>query len=262
VLLHHYGKRPEFVLLGGLVPALLCSESDIHHAGTTDVDVQVNLEISSGAVNAVRLEEALRNADFIPDTQNIWRWKPVTEPGMVVKFELLADLDTQPAEAVIVFEGCKDLGAVNLRGIGFAARDVEVRLLTTMDQDVRRQAEVNVTGLAGFLMAKTAAARSRRKPKDWYDIAFVLLHSDYGDVQEAATYVKQAFAADVRSISSSITDLRANFDGPSAQGTMSYVDQITQDHPELDPAIAAADCQLAVQAFCEILLADSPITVS
>jgi len=35
--------------------------------------------------------------------------------------------------------------------------------------------EVSVAGIAGVLLAKTAAAYSRRKPKDWYDIAFVLL---------------------------------------------------------------------------------------
>jgi hypothetical protein len=41
---NHYGGRPEFVLLGGLVPDLLCAQSGTRHAGTTDVDVQVDLE--------------------------------------------------------------------------------------------------------------------------------------------------------------------------------------------------------------------------
>jgi hypothetical protein len=253
-VVHHYGRRPEFVLLGGLVPALLCSGSSTRHAGTTDVDVQVDLEISSGAVNAARLEEALRNSEFLPDAQNIWRWKSATAPRTVVKFELLADLNTQPAEAVIVFDGCTDLGAVNLRGTGFASRNVEVRTLTAIDQGVNRQVEVNVTGLAGFLMAKTAAAYSRRKPKDWYDIAFVLLYNDYGDALEAAIYVERTFGKDVRSLSSAITDLRANFSGSDVQGTAAYVDQITLDHPELDPVTAAADCQLAVQSLCDLLL--------
>ncbi len=54
----YYGGRPEFVLLGGLVPALLCAQSSTRHAGTTDVDVQVDLEISAGSVNAGRLERA------------------------------------------------------------------------------------------------------------------------------------------------------------------------------------------------------------
>lgn len=45
-VVHHYGTRPEFVVLGGLVPELLCAGSGFQHAGTTDIDVQVNLEIA------------------------------------------------------------------------------------------------------------------------------------------------------------------------------------------------------------------------
>lgn len=37
---------------------------------------------------------------------------------MVVKFELLADLDTEPNQATVRFEACDNLGAVNLRGNG------------------------------------------------------------------------------------------------------------------------------------------------
>ncbi|MGF1667132.1 MAG: hypothetical protein ACFCVC_12780, partial [Acidimicrobiia bacterium] len=59
-VVHHYGTRPEFVVLGGLVPELLCSTGPYAHAGTTDVDVQVDLEIAAGSVNMARLETALR----------------------------------------------------------------------------------------------------------------------------------------------------------------------------------------------------------
>ena len=31
-VVHHYGSRPEFVVLGGLVPELLWSSSAFHHA--------------------------------------------------------------------------------------------------------------------------------------------------------------------------------------------------------------------------------------
>jgi hypothetical protein len=151
----------------------------------------------------------------------------------VIKFELLADLDTEPAEVIIIFDGCQDLGAVNLRGTGLATLDIEVRTLTAMDQGVLRRAEVNVAGLAGFLVAKAAAARSRRKPKDWYDIAFVLLHNDYGDASEAAARVQQVFGSEVSSLTSILADLKANFDGPEAQGTLAYVSQITLDHPDI-----------------------------
>ncbi|MYA87801.1 MAG: hypothetical protein F4X97_05025 [Boseongicola sp. SB0662_bin_57] len=66
---------------------------------------------------------------------------------------------------------------MHLRGTGFAAHDFEVRELNVRDGDVTCAAEANVSDLAGFLLAKTAAAISRRKPKGLHDMAFVLLHN-------------------------------------------------------------------------------------
>ena len=91
-VVHAYGARPDFVVLGGLVPEMLCSFSDMQHAGTTDIDVQVNLEIASESVNAPRLEQALRDAGFAPRADKVWRWV-TTVDGLrtEVKFEMLAD---------------------------------------------------------------------------------------------------------------------------------------------------------------------------
>lgn len=255
-VVHHYGGRPEFVLLGGLVPALLCAGSPQRHAGTTDVDVQVNLEIAGGAVQAARLEQALRNAEFVPDDERVWRWE-LTDPSRrraTVKFELLADLDTEPEGVTVTFSGCKHLGAANLRGTGYAVRDRQVHQLTANDHGVRRHAEINIAGLGGFLLAKAAAAYGRHKPKDWYDIAFVLLHNDHGDAFAAAHRVREIFGPPTASMLTHLQDLRANFEEATAQGTQAYVEQLTLDHPDLDPATVAADGQLAVQAFCEGLV--------
>jgi hypothetical protein len=249
-VVHHYGTRPEFVVLGGLVPELLCAASDMQHAGTTDIDVQVDLEIASGAVNTKRLERALRNAEFQPDSQRIWRW--TTDDGAtkaVVKFELLADLDDSPAGADVVFDDCDTLGAANLRGTGFASRDIEVRELRARVGGVEQVAEVNVTGLAGFLLAKCAAARSRRKPKDWYDIAFVLLHNDSGGPEAAAELVLDRFADDLPGARTALDDLVANFARPDAQGPQAYAGQMLIDHPELEHATLAADAVVAVETF-------------
>ena len=249
-IIRNYGRRPEFVVLGGLVPELLCAESGLRHAGTTDVDVQVDLEITSGAVNAVRLEGALRGAGFIPEDGRPWRWVMGRASGpVVVKFELLADLHDEPTEATITFDACKNLGALNLRGTGFAAQDVEVRELNARIEGVDLTADVNVSGLAGFLLAKTAAAHSRRQPKDWYDIAFVLLHNDAGGPAAAAELVRDRFTTEIGAISTALRDLRANFETPDAQGPQAYVKQMRNDHPDLDPSILATDALLAVQEF-------------
>jgi hypothetical protein len=249
-VVHHYGARPEFVLLGGLVPDLLCSKSTMVHSGTTDVDVQVNLEIAAGSVNAAHLEQALRNAEFEPDSRRAWRWRAEADGTVaVIKFELLADLDDQPAGATVVFEGSNQLGAANLRGTGFAVRDIEVRELHARDGGIDRSAEINVTGLAGFLLAKSAAAYSRRKPKDWYDIAYVLLHNDAGGVEAAATAVHSRFGGDLGSIRTALDDLRDNFADPRSQGPAAYADEMIGNHPYLDHRALLADAVTAVNEF-------------
>lgn len=231
--------------------------SAFRHAGTTDVDVQVDLEIACGSVNTRRLEQALRNAEFQPDADRSWRW---TADGIseriVIKFEILADLDDQPSPATLVFSECDTLGAANLRGTGFAARDIAVQTLRARIGGVDHTVEVNVAGIAGFLLAKTAAAYSRRKPKDWYDIAFVLLHNDCGGVTEAASRVAATFGGElVGEIRTALDDLHANFADLLAQGPQAYAEQMLLDHPELDEATLLADAVTAIDEFYSALTA-------
>lgn len=257
-VVHHYGARPEFVVLGGLIPELLCASSEYPHAGTTDIDVQVNLEIAYGSVNAVRLEHALRNAEFEPDSEYAWRWRADgPDARTIVKSELLADLDDHPANVQIRFDGCEALGAANLRGTGYASRDVEARQLAARIGGVDHVVEVNVTGLAGFLLAKSAAARSRRTAKDWYDLGFVLLHNDAGGPIEAAEAVIARFEGDLAGLRATLDDLRANFADPAAQGPQAYARQMLLDHSDVDRTTLLADAVVAVVAFHDRLYGGS-----
>ncbi len=177
----------------------------------------------------------------------------------VIKFELLADLDSARQGDNVLFTGTSALGAVNLRGTGYAARDHAVRTLVAYDQGARRVADVHVTGLAGFLLAKTAAAYGRHKAKDYYDIAFVLLHHDVidelgsGAMESPAEVMLRRLGAPVE-LRTALEDLRANFAADDAQGTTAYVDQHGLNHPQTDAATAATGAQLAVEAFTGALL--------
>ncbi|MGI8810331.1 MAG: hypothetical protein ACR2KK_21275 [Acidimicrobiales bacterium] len=174
----------------------------------------------------------------------------------VVKFELLADLDTEPAGATVIFDACESLGAVNLRGTGFAARDVVTQELQAHIGGVLHRVELNVTGLAGFLLAKTAAAYSRRQGKDWYDLAFVLLHNDAGGPTAAAAAVRERFGDDVvGSTIVALDDLAANFALPSAQGPEAYASQMLMDHPELNRVTLLADAVVAIGEYHAAVLA-------
>jgi len=72
-VVYAYGDVPEFVLLGGLVPDLLCTSAAHSHVGTTDVDVQVDLEIQGGSVNASRLERAKPSSRPTPLASGVGR---------------------------------------------------------------------------------------------------------------------------------------------------------------------------------------------
>jgi len=250
-VVHHYGATPEFVVLGGLVPELLCRGSNYRHAGTTDIDVQVNLEIACGATNTERLERALMNAEFRVSQDGVWRWisDDPAHSKVEVKFELLADLENRPTGATFSFDSCKNLGAVNLRGTRFAAEDFTQTKLRAKIGGTVHEVSVNVTSVAGFLMAKTAAARERRKGKDWYDIVFVMRHNDFGGIEGAANAVLEKFGDRLDVIRSALDDLLANFEFPHCQGAIAYADQMLEDHPEENRETLLADAVLSVKSF-------------
>lgn len=116
---------------------------------------------------------------------------------------------------------------------------------------------MQIAGLAGFLLAKAAAARGRQKPKDWYDIAFVLLHNDEGGPEPAAQRVLEAFGDEIRGPTlTNLLELRANFGGETAQGPRAYAEQMLFDHSGLIAAQLRADAMLAVQLFCRLVLGE------
>ena len=164
--------------------------------------------------------------DSDTNSDTIWRWRTIgSDHRAIIKFELLADLDSAAAESTVKFQECDRLGAANLRGTGYATRDVEIKPLTANIDGEKRTVEVNVTGVAGFLLAKCAAVRSRRHPKDWYDIAFVLQQNDIGGPEAAARAVMEKFRGDKEAFWTTLDDLLANFADPNAQGPRAYAGQ-------------------------------------
>ena len=115
---------------------------------------------------------------------------------------------------------------------------------------VEQRATINVTGLGGYLLAKTAAARSRRKAKDWYDIAYVLMFNDAGGPTAAAAAVRRVLGPDTPgSVRTALDDLADNFTNPSDQGPQAYAEQLVADHVDLDYGSLLVDAVTAVRTF-------------
>lgn len=245
----HFGSTDiPLVVLGGLVPELLCATTDVRHQGTTDVDIQINLEVEVEGEHASELEQALLAAGFVADPEHAWRWLD-RERGTVVMVEFLCDLDYEPAEALVTFSGAKTLGAVNLRGMGYAARDWVFRDLTAWIDGHSVSTQVRFAALAGYLIAKAHALRNRRLPKDMYDFAFVLIHNDAGGPGPAADRVIARFGDDLPSLHTTFREVAASFSSPADAGSAAYAHLALDSEPEADAAQLAADAHAAVNEF-------------
>jgi hypothetical protein len=90
--------------------------------------------------------------------------------------------------------------------------------------------------------------------KDWYDIAYVLLHNDDGGPAVAARRVVDRFGAELwASTDTALSELAANFADIDAQGSIAYAATMLGMHPELDFDVLANDAVAAVALFTDFL---------
>jgi len=234
------------IVLGGLVPPTL-ARTDVPevpaHLGTTDVDILLVTHLTTGH-DLRPIEAALQAMHFTPHADG-WRWSGPIETG-IVKIEFLCDLDDQPAEAIIQPAGCSALRAVNLRGTGHVERDHHEYVLHVPEGDMR----VQIAGLGGYLLAKSAAVRTRGADKDYYDFAYVLLHNHAGGPIEAANVVNSSPLADVLpGMSSTFLEIRERFRNDRAHGARAYAREARKVTPEDSERLLAADAAAAVNEF-------------
>ncbi|RIK09793.1 MAG: hypothetical protein DCC49_05085 [Acidobacteria bacterium] len=114
--------------------------------------------------------------------------------------------------------------------------------------------ELPVARLAGFLLAKIHAAYGRRATKDWYDVAFVLLHNDEGGPAAAGDCVRSMFGSElIGATRTALGDLADNFATPLAQGPLAYAETVLEIYPGLDWDVVVNDAVIAVAKFLERL---------
>jgi hypothetical protein len=240
----------QLIVLGGLVPPTLAQTGAPGvpaHLGTTDVDVLLVTHLTAEH-DLGRIEMALETMQFMPQADG-WRWSGRIEDRLV-KIEFLCDLDDQPAEAIVQPVGCTRLRAVNLRGTGYVERDHHEHILHVPEGNLR----VQIAGLAGYLLAKSAAVRTRGADKDYYDLAYVLLHNDAGGPTEAANVVKASPLADaLPGLSSTFLEIRERFRNDRAHGARAYAREARKVTPEDDAQLLAADAAAAINEFLDAL---------
>ncbi|HTR73936.1 MAG TPA: hypothetical protein VMH33_01600 [Solirubrobacterales bacterium] len=251
------GAEIDLIVLGGLVPEILTRGvepgSSMGHLGTTDVDLllitRVDQDEDLGAVEA-----SLTKLDFEPE-ENGWRWRG-TVADRRVKIEFLCDLETVREQELVEPVGCKNLRALNLRGTGYVAKDWQYEELHAPGPDGEPlTVKVRFAGLRGYLLSKLVAARTRGKDKDYYDLAYVLIHNREGGPRQAAELLLAGeFRAAVVDLRATLEEIAARFRSPTDFAAQSYSEQMRLVDPELDDATLRTDATVAIAEFLEILL--------
>ena len=249
------GKDVEIIVLGGLVPEILTRGQEPPapvHMGTTDVDILLTTHVTPG-MDLSPVEASLEEMGFAPEGDG-WRWRGRIQ-GRAMKIEFLCDLEEVREHEVVRPPGCARLGAQNLRGTGYVARDwAWETLAATLPNGVAVSVEARFARLGGYLLSKCVAARTRAADKDFYDLAYVLLHNRAGGPADAAAKIVTSSLRDaVPALRSTLIEIGERFRGPNAIGPAHFAEQSRLAEPEAIEAELRADAVAAVGEFLDSL---------
>ena len=234
-LLRHLGFTAQHtILIGGLVPSLLVLDPPAEpHLGTADLDLCLSLAIVTGdTAEYERLETALTSAGYEP-TDLSFRWRKRDGLHLEVEFFCAAS-DDRPAGKMFrpkatINPTAKHNFGPKLTAIALDAGGVIEADGHEIEVDVdlahaagRTRFTFRVTGLLGFLGAKTAALTGRDKPKDAYDIVWILENWPGGPAA-AATAIRDSSAFNRSDASRMINRLFEEFSCLGGLGPSSFI---------------------------------------
>lgn len=237
------------VLIGGLVPGLLVPVLDPGiepHVGTADIDLCLSVALVEGDTEAYeRIETILKGLGFVEGDVS-FRWLRRAGIGLTVEFFCPAGEQRPPGRAFRPSHSDNPTGKHNFGG-HLSALALEAGDLLTTDVEVISRTfvlpqnkgtidmELRVTGPLAFLMAKVDALRGRDKPKDAYDIVW-LIESWPGGPSSAAVSFAQRPAyrrPEVAGALNAIGDAFAATDRIGARSYARFVATDVRDEPQL-----------------------------
>jgi hypothetical protein len=241
---------PHVVLIGGLVPGLLIPVLDPGiepHTGTADIDLCLSVALVEGDTEAyVRIETTLKQLGF-QEGDTSFRWHRRTGTNLTVEFFCPAS-EHRPAGRVFRPSQAENpTGKHNLGGHLSALALDAGQLLTTDVEIIHRTfvlpqdkgtlaMDLKVTGPLAFLAAKINALHGRDKPKDAYDIVWLIESWPDGPAAAAASFAQRP-AYHQPGIANALNTIRDAFAAPDRIGPRSYARFLAlnaQDEPQLE----------------------------
>ncbi len=254
-------------LTGGLVPRYIIPrppDAEIpRHAGTTDVDLVLDLEVLATVQAYRRLEQNLRALGFERGMNEEgrpqhFRWRKPCGGGVVVVVDLLCDAGADRGGSIAELPGERRLSALRIPGAHLVSEDhVEVELTAEL-LDGRGSAieHVRVANIVPFIVLKAVAYEDRFEEKDAYDLIYCLMYYAGGPVDVAVAFADRLVRwREEPLIQRALEILRARFasgeqaPGARKDGSVSYARFLADPgRPDLD-ARRRQDAAAVVEAF-------------
>lgn len=206
----------EIAVVGGWVPPLLMPEAG--HIGSTDVDLALDHEALQEPGYATLRALLERSGYYADEEQNYVFYRDVTLGDGLEPDPVVVEVDLVAAEYGLAgkkrqSQPVQDLRARKARGADliFNRRLAEeVPVEGPLPNGAMLLTRIRVAGPVPFLVMKANAIAGRDKPKDAYDVWFLLSnhpaglgglaaavaeHADHGLVREALGHLADAFAS-------------------------------------------------------------------
>ncbi|MBI4493207.1 MAG: antitoxin [Chloroflexi bacterium] len=189
-------------LAGGLVPRYLLARppdtpSPPPHAGTTDVDLILDLQVLGQVEAYRRLEQNLKALGFIRGTNEEgqaqhFSWRKPVGGEVTVVVDLLCDAPMEEGGQVAELPGERRLSALKIPGAHLAVEDyVEVELTAPLlDERGIATETVRVAGIVPFVVLKALAYEDRFEEKDAYDLVYSLMYYGNGPADIAKAFAQ------------------------------------------------------------------------
>jgi hypothetical protein len=223
------------VLIGGLVPGLLVPVLDPGiepHVGTADIDLCLSLALVQGDTESYeRMETVLKRLGFAQG-ETSFRWHRQADVKLTVEFFCPAGEDRPAGRAFRPTMASSPTAKHNMGGHLSALALNAGELLTADAEIIQRTVElpkgkgvVDVqlrgTGPLAFLVAKVEALNDRDKPKDAYDIVWLIESWPGGPADAAAAFAQRpTFASE--EVQVALRAIRRAFEAPNSIGSRSY----------------------------------------
>lgn len=242
----------QVTLIGGIVPSLLVPPSVLPegaelHPGTADLDLGLQLSVLTDNGYAT-ISELLRVAGYRPVEKEedrirrqTWRTDPALGAIVTIDF-LIARSPAQPPKTRL--QNLEpDFAALIADGLQLVERDKRKIMISGLTiRGERAERSIWVCGPASFVVLKARAIHLREKPKDAFDLHYVLMNVE-GGIALAATLLRSML--DDRDAAEAVEFMRQAYRtidsiGPSRAAFFLYGARTAQTQDDYDNLAASA----------------------